>query len=254
MYRFFVSPELIQGEEILFPSDLAHQLQRVLRLRVGDRVLVLDGSGDEKEVELLEFERRAVRGRILSGRPNQNEPPYDLTLYCALLKGRKMEWVLQKGTELGVARFVPMLTARSVVGSLQAVSEAKLDRWEAIVREAAEQSGRGRLPRIAEARLLEAALAEARDEARRLLIPWEQEAATTLHAALDGLAPPPRLALFIGPEGGFERAEVDAAVTYGAQPVTLGPLILRAETAAIAVAAAIGYALGGWGARKGGRP
>ncbi|MBA3532942.1 MAG: 16S rRNA (uracil(1498)-N(3))-methyltransferase [Ardenticatenales bacterium] len=248
MHRFFVSEELIQGDNIFFPADLAHQISRVLRLNEGARVIVLDNSGTEREVELHSFAKRSVQGTVRAQRPTEREPRTHLTLYMALLKGKKLDWVFQKGTELGVSRFVPLLTRRSVVGSLQSLGDVKLDRWEAIAREAAEQSGRGRLPQIVEPQLLEVALGEVRASAALPLIAWEQERSKSLKEALhpvDG-SRPTRVALFVGPEGGFEENEVLSAQAYGAIPVSLGPRILRAETAMVAAATAILYELGDW--------
>lgn len=252
MHRFFVSEELIEGKEIFFPSDLAHQLARVLRLRPGDRVGVLDNSGVEYEVELHSFDRRSVQGTILGSHEPQSEPRLQLTLYMALLKGKKLDWVFQKGTELGITRFVPILTQRSVVGSLHSLGDVKLDRWEAIVREAAEQSGRARLPEVAEPQLFESALGEAQALGNVGLIAWEDEAGQGLKQLLQQieLPEPPRLALFVGPEGGFAAEEVARARTYGVQPASLGPRILRAESAMIAAATAIFYDLGEWEPRS----
>lgn len=248
MHRFFVSPELIREDEVFFPADLAHQIARVLRLREGERVVVLDNSGLEREVELHSFAKRSVQGTVRTTRPVLTEPRTQLTLYLALLKGKKLDIVLQKGTELGVARFAPLLTRRSIVGSLKDLGDAKLDRWESIVREAAEQSRRGRLPALAEPQLFEAALSEARTLGTHTLVAWEGAGGTPLRRALtppDG-SRPTRIALFIGPEGGFEENEVLTAQAYGALPVTFGPRILRAETAALAGAAAVLYEMGEW--------
>ena len=173
IHRFFIPDELIQGDEVFFPADMAHQIARVLRLQVGDTVLVLDGSGLERVVRLHEVAKRAAQGTVEATRPNRNEPRTHVTLYMALVKGKKMEWVLQKGTELGVSRFVPVLTDRSVIGSLDDVGDAKLDRWEAIVREAAEQSERARLPEVVEPQRFDVALGQARLAGGLLLLPWE---------------------------------------------------------------------------------
>lgn len=244
MHRFFVSPDRIRGEEVFFPEEIAHQLSRVLRLRDGDRVVVLDDSGAEYDVSLHSFGRRAVQGTIQATRPAGPEPRVRLSLFLALLKGKKLDLVLQKGTELGVARFVPMLSRRSVVNSLDRLRDAKLERWASIVREAAEQSGRGRLPEIAPPLAFDDALDEAQSAGGAALIAWEAPGGQTLREALS--ARPARVSLFIGPEGGFEADEVAAAQARGIAPVTFGPRILRAETAAVAGAAAILYELGEW--------
>ncbi len=247
MHRFFVPSEVIEGTEIFFPSELVQQLGRVLRLREGDRVIVLDNSGMEYEVQLHTFTKRSVQGTVQEARPNRNEPRTLLTLYMALLKGKKMDIVFQKGTELGVSRFVPIVTERSVMNSVDSLSDAKLDRWEAIVREAAEQSGRGRLPEVSEPLRFDVALDKVQRSEGLSLIPWEEGGQSLRGILAPGNGTPPtEVNLFIGPEGGFEEEEVRNAQAHGALPVTLGPRILRAETAALAAAAAIFYELGEW--------
>jgi 16S rRNA (uracil1498-N3)-methyltransferase len=250
MHRFFIAPELIQGDSVHFPADLAHQITRVLRLREQDRVIVLDNSGQEWEVELHSLGKRSVDGTLVARRPNLREPHTSLTLYIALLKGKKNDLVLQKATELGVTRFVPILTNRSVVGSLRDLSDAKVDRWESVVREAAEQSERGRLPIVSEPLLLDSALSEARQSEGLALVAWEEQAGQSIRQVLNQqVKPPTSVKLFVGPEGGFEEDEILHARAYGVIPVTLGPRILRAETAAIAAAAVILYELGEWESR-----
>lgn len=248
MQRFFISHELIKENKVFFPSDLAHQLSRVLRLREGARVIVLDNSGMEYEVELHSFAKRSVQGTISERRVVDSEPHTHLTLYVALLKGKKLDIVLQKGTELGVSRFVPFLSQRSIINSLKKLSDAKMDRWESIIREAAEQSGRGCLPELSDPQFFEVALSETRTTPALSLIAWEKAGGKSLKQLLkpvDGVYPT-RLNLFIGPEGGFEEQEILIAQAYDVLPITLGRRILRAETASIAAVSAILYELGEW--------
>ena len=241
MHRLFLSPDALNQEQVRFPAEATHQLTRVLRLREGDEVWVLTGDGMEHRVHLTALSRNEAHGRIVESRPNHTEPALDLTLYPALLKGKNLEWVLQKGTELGVARFVPVVTARSVADDVPQRRDGKLARWERILQEAAEQSGRGRVPALEPPLTFKEALAHA---ARSLiLLPWE-EGGQALRNALPETTRP--LALFIGPEGGFTVAEVDQARAAGARVVTLGPRILRAETASIAAVAAIMALRGEW--------
>lgn len=224
VHRFFLPPDSIRGDEVSIPDEQARQIRTVLRLRRGDHILVLDNSGMEYVVRL----RSSTEGSIEKLRRNETEPALRLVLYQGILKGPKLEFVLQKGTEIGIGRFVPVVTERSVAGE---PGESKQRRYDAIVREAAEQSGRGRIPEIAEAKTLADALTAAEG---KLVIPWEEEH----DRRLVGLraAPGETLSLFIGPEGGFSPGEVEAARSAGALPVTLGPRILRAETAAIVAA------------------
>lgn len=244
-HRFFVEPSILVGETVVLSGPLAHQLSRVLRLRPGERIILLDGEGQECEAEVEALQAHQAQVRILARRPAAGEPRHQVTLYQALLKGPRFEWVLQKGTELGIAAFVPILTSRCV--AVPQRPEAKLARWQAIVREAAEQAGRGRLPRVAAPLPFAAACAGVKEE--RAFLAWEGERDIGLRQALAGLegADGVSWALFIGPEGGFSAEEVALAQGYGIRPVSLGPRTLRAETAALAAAAALFFALGEWG-------
>ena len=248
MHRFFITNDLIQGNQVIFPADLSHQITRVLRLRQQERVVVLDNRGLEYEVELQTLSKRSVRGMICQTRSVQTEPQLYLTLYMALLKGKKLDWVLQKGTELGVCRFVPILTRRCVVPSLKQVKRSKISRWQEIVREAAEQSQRGHLPEVRMPHTFENAISEAKQSNGISLIAWEMRGGASLKKILNMASEPQRRAvnLFIGPEGGFEEQEIRLAKQQGVLPVTLGPRILRAETAALAAVTAILYEFGEW--------
>jgi len=222
MHRFFVDPQFISETDVSFPPEQAHQIRTVLRMTTGAGVVVLDNAGWEYDVTITAVSKNQVLGEITARRAAAGEPATYLTLYQAMLKRDNFEWVLQKGTEIGVSRFVPVVTARSVV---TAVKPNKLERWQRILTEAAEQCRRGRIPELTAPLPLDAAIATCTAEA--MLMPWEETTNTTLGSALVGQ--PRSVALFIGPEGGFDAAEVDERVTA----VTLGPRILRAETAAI---------------------
>jgi 16S rRNA (uracil1498-N3)-methyltransferase len=227
LHRFFLPPDSVQAGTVLFPVQISRQMERVLRLKPGDRVVALDGSGTEHTV-VLEAVGRTTSGSVESTCHNQAEPRTRLTLYQALLKGSKLELILQKCTEVGVSRFVPVATARAVPAE---PSTSRQGRFEAIVREAAEQSRRGRIPHIAGALQLQDALIEATTAGPTIFL-WEEEPSFRLeNVSLSGDRT--RLSLFIGPEGGFTAVEADAARTAGAHTVSLGPRILRAETAAI---------------------
>jgi len=184
---------------------------------------------------LAALAKQQATGRITAREPAGGEPPLPLILFQSLLKREKFEWILQKGTEIGVTRFVPLVTQRSLVQQT-AVKPAKMARWRKIITEAAEQCRRGRIPRLDEPRTLPAALAMLPADTLAL-IPWEEEQRRPLPDV--GNLTPAALALFIGPEGGFAATEVALALEHGCQSVTLGPRILRAETAALASAAVL---------------
>ncbi|MBX0326501.1 16S rRNA (uracil(1498)-N(3))-methyltransferase [Oscillochloris sp. ZM17-4] len=237
-YRFFVPPASFSGDTVrLGDADLARQLARVLRLGPGDRVLLLDGLGDAYEVELTDLGRDLVAGRVL-GRERAAEPAIDLTLYLAMIRPERFEWALQKGTELGARRFVPVQFARSLTADR--ADGRKAERWRRIIREAAEQSCRGRIPELAEPLSFSAACTAAATTNLPLIL-WEGQA-PPLRDLLRRPGPPPdSVAILSGPEGGVAPEELTAASERGIMPASLGSQILRAETAPIAAAAALCY-------------
>ncbi len=252
MHRFFLSPQNIQAGSVTFPPDLSHQIDAVLRLQSGQSVVVLDGQGQEYQVELTSVDHGSVSGRIVSRQLAAGEPPIHLTLYLALSRREKFEWMLQKCTEVGAATFAPVLTSRTLVQD-ERDTVKKLDRWQRILREAAEQSHRGRIPALREPLRFDAALQDAAHHDLKL-IPWEGEQSVTLRQALTsptGLAQTPgqrnpSAAIFIGPEGGFSEEEIQSARRAGFQPITLGARILRMETAAVVAAALLIYEMENW--------
>lgn len=239
MHRFFVTGSWKTGDEVVLVEPQAHQISQVLRLRPQTPITLLDNNGWAYTVTLTEVNKRLVRGRVTAHTPAPGEPATYLTLYLGLLKADKFEWVLQKGTEIGVSCFVPLITERSVV---QTVSPNKQARWERILTEAAEQSGRGRIPELLIPLSFADALAALPPNALAL-IPYEQEKSITLRAAMAAPSSRP-LALFIGPEGGWSENEISLAQGHGVVPVSLGPRILRAETAAVVAAALTLYEFG----------
>jgi 16S rRNA (uracil1498-N3)-methyltransferase len=212
-------------------------------MQPGDLIVVLNNSGRAWRVKLTEVGKTAALGKIVGQEQVQSEPELHLTLYQGTLKAQKFEWVLQKGTELGVSRFVPLICHRSVVRENTALAK-KEDRWQRIIREAAEQAGRGKLPHLAPAIPFDQAVRHTCAAPLRLML-WEEAAGPGLKTALRGVTAN-RVALFIGPEGGFTPEEAAAAQQAGFHVVKLGPRILRAETAGLAAAAAIMYELGEW--------
>jgi 16S rRNA (uracil1498-N3)-methyltransferase len=243
MHRFFVSPDQLSHHVVRFDEDQARQMRRVLRLRPGDRVVALDGQGKQYEVVLEEVAHARATGRLSEPAKATGEPSARLTLYQSLLRREKFEWVLQKGTEIGVAAFVPVVTRRSVVRDAEDVGPEKLGRWRRIIREAAEQSGRGLLPSLDQAMPLEA-LAGVADAHDARLIAWEGERDRTVRDALANREHPRDVALFIGPEGGYDTDEVRLVESWGGAAVTLGRRILRTETAALVGATLVLHELG----------
>ena len=236
MHRFFIPPGSIRGEHVDFPRPAAEQMRSVLRIASGERVVVLVDDGWECEVEVTRIGKGEAEGRLLDRRPNSREPRVALTLYQCLLKADHFEWVLQKGVEVGVTRFVPVVSERTVVRGETA--GRKRERWERIVVEAAEQSGRGHIPVLGEVMSASDAWADCAAHDFKA-VAWEEEHAVTLGSLRDdaGGRAPASIGLVIGPEGGFSPAEIEAAGRCGVPAVTLGVRTLRAETAAVVMAA-----------------
>ena len=240
--RFFVPLGSLRARNVTLGADLAHRLGRVLRLKRGDRVLLSEGGAREYEVQLTGVSPYAITGVVLAEREAQAEPEVSLVLYQSLIRANRFDLVLEKGAEIGVARFVPMITARSLVQGDGEPAAARGERWRRIVIEAAEQSGRGRPPRVDAPLPFEEAVRQARGVK---IMPYEGERARSMGAYLRGLSRLPDIvSLFIGPEGGFEDSEVDLAREAGAEIVSLGPRILRSETAGIVASALVLDALG----------
>ena len=238
MNRFFLPPESIQADLVSFPGEISHQIARVLRLLPGDTVAVLDNLGNEFQVLITVVDPKNVIGEVREKRQADGEPSVRLTLYLCLTQREKLEWVLQKCTETGVSDFVLVVSSRSVVQDT-ASTAGKMERWQRIVREAAEQCGRGRLPGLGTIMHIEEALKHGIYNNQRSLLAWEKEESQGLSAALRGLHNGERLGLLIGPEGGLSCEEVQAAQELGWQTVSLGKRILRMETAAMVASARI---------------
>jgi len=247
LHRFFVSPQAIRENRVVMRGTVVHQIRDVLRMKPGDAVILLDNSGWAYRAEIVTIDHEALRGRIVDKWKLESEATTRITLYQGLLKGQKFEWVLQKGTELGVAAFVPLVTARCIIGSLDDVTSARMERWQRIIVEAAEQAGRALLPHISPAMLFAHACEQAERSGALALIPYEGEHSYGLREALQSVPRSKEIHLFIGPEGGFADEEIALARERHIVPVSLGPRILRAETAGLAAVAAILYELGDLG-------
>lgn len=221
VHRFFVDPDTIRGDRFPLPDSVDRQVRTVLRLRDGARIVLLGGDGREAVCRLVDGATACV---VEERRTSLGEPRHLLTVVQAVLKGDGLEQVVQLGTELGVAAFELVVTERSVARD---ISPRRLDRLRSIAREAAEQSERGVVPAVSGA----VALAAALRPGSVLLLERHVE------RRLGDLEPPARVV--IGPEGGFSPAEVESAQRTGLILAGLGPRILRSQTVAVAVAAAV---------------
>ncbi len=205
----------------------SHHLVRVLRLGVGDRFLAFDGSGVEGLAEIVDL-KSGVRARLLESRYPAVEADTAVTLFLALVKGERFDWAVEKATELGVARLVPMATERTEV---RVPGEERQGRWQRLATAAAAQSGRVRVPQVAPPLSFFRALGEAARLERAVLLTPGGAPLTGPWGAT--------LALLVGPEGGFSEVELAAAASAGLATAGLGPRTLRVETAALAALARI---------------
>jgi 16S rRNA (uracil1498-N3)-methyltransferase len=239
--RLFLPPERLQGERVTLAGEEHRRVCRVLRLRAGDRITLFDGAGHECEAVLEAPGSRAVTAVVVGRRAAPPLVGPEVTLLVGLTKGERLELVVQKATELGVHRLVPVAAARAVPRLEAERAAGRRARWQTIAREAARQCGRADAPAIDEITPLAGALAGAPAGALKLLF-WEEAAGVPLRDCLPA-TPPAQVVLAVGPEGGFAPEEVAAAEGAGFHVVGLGPRILRAETAAIVAVALVGYAL-----------
>lgn len=246
MQRFFVTESGFEGDLVRLSAEQAHQVCHVLRLKAGDTIVALDGAGREFEATLTTVTGREAVGRIVARREATGEPAVQIALFQGLLAREKFEWVLQKGTEVGVSRFVPIQTERTLLRARQ-IDPKKLDRWQRIVTEAAEQSHRGRVPQIEPAVTFAQALARLGEFDRALIAATTGQARTLSEALGASDQPVASVVILIGPEGGFSDEETAQACKSGAIPVSLGQRILRTETAAIIAPALVLFALGQMG-------
>lgn len=247
MRRFFVPPENLRIDPVPLTEEIVHHLGAVLRLPIGAEILLLDGEGRHCRCRLESLGRRAGSARRLECW-REAEGALPVRLLQGLPKGDKMDLVLQKGTELGLSAFTPVLAERSVPVPAAERGEKRRLRWERIIREAAQQSRRAHLPRLGPVLPLAEALEACGEELRLLL--WEEESRPL--AEVLPAAAPRDVAVLVGPEGGFSAAEVAAARRAGFVPVGLGPRILRSETAGLAVAAVLQYLYGDLGSGRAG--
>jgi len=226
--RVHADGPLVTGNLIRLPTAGAYHVSKVLRLRPGAALVVFDGNGGEYRAEITRLEDGDVEVRVGDFSPGTPESPLQLTLVQGVSRSERMDWALQKATELGVAVIVPVLTARSVVRLDDKQIVRKQDHWKAIVASACEQCGRSKVPAVAAPQPLRDYLATSRKDGMRLVL------SPTGPASLAGLSSVPRkVELLIGPEGGLDDEELIAAQKASYMPVKLGPRVLRTETASV---------------------
>ena len=247
MHRFFVDKQNIHEEEQMIivddKEDVIH-ISKVLRLKTKDQIEICDGTQNEYIVEISEIEKSKIVSKILSYKEIGTEPKVQVSLYQGVPKGSKMELIIQKCTEVGIATITPIITDRTVVQLKdKKAEEKKTERWKKIAEEAAKQCKRGRIPSVMEPISFLDMLKDTQ-QYDLSMIPYENEALLGLKKILRSNPQTQKIAIVIGPEGGFEESEILAAKNAGIIPVTLGPRILRTETAGFIALGIVMYELG----------
>lgn len=242
MRRFFIAPDGVQQDTVVFDAELAHHMGTVLRLMPGEQVTVCTGDGMAYVVELEQFTKDSVTGRIIERLENQTETDVQIVLYQGMPKGDKLELIVQKCTELGVSAVIPVETSRSIVHLDGSKAAKKLERWQKIAQEASQQSKRVQVPTIGPYLSWKQCLQQLREQDGLTIVFWEDEQTKSLKTMLRSQEQKPaRINLIVGPEGGLSEAEVQQLREIGTVSVSLGKRILRTETAGMAGIAIVMY-------------
>lgn len=239
--RSYISESLLVGQELVLSELASNHLVRVLRLGLGDACVLFNGDGFDYQAKITSVAKRGAGVEIISSHAVTNESPVHITLVQGIARGEKMDWILQKATELGVQRIVPVITDRTEVKLDSERSDKKMNHWLGVVASACEQSGRARLPEIIEPCPLSH---------------WPQHDKNFNKFALDpngvfgfsdlATTKPIAVSLAIGPEGGFSERDLATLKAGGFQGLRMGPRILRTETAGPAAIAALNVLCGDW--------
>lgn len=248
MSKFFIDKNAINNElkSITITGEDVNHIKNVLRAVPGDIIVLCDQNGNDYFTSISIIEKEKIIANITDIVPNNTEPPVDITLFQGIPKSDKMDFIIQKCVELGVTKIVPVITERTIVkfnGTKDI--ESKTTRWQRICLEAAKQCNRGIVPFVEKPVKLYQSLETSGDYALNI-IPYEKESSTGLKSLIQSSIKG-KISIFIGPEGGFSEDEIKYALNKGVRPVTLGPRILRTETAGLAVLSMLMYQLGDMG-------
>lgn len=234
MPRFFVSPNQINGARAIIEGSDVNHIAKVLRMKIGEELTISDGTGYDYFCTISKLDNDAVFLDIQNKWESFSELPVKVTLFQGLPKADKMELIIQKTVELGVHEIVPVAMSRSIVKLDDKKASKKVERWQSISESAAKQAGRGIIPKVTEPMTYAKALEYAK-EMDSILVPYENaEGISYTKEIIGGLKDCRRVAIFIGPEGGFAESEIEKATEAGAKIITLGKRILRTETAGLA--------------------
>ena len=240
MPRFHCPQPLAVGETIALPDPVAHHAW-VVRLQPGAELTLFNGDGGEYLAQLAAVGKKSASARILAFVERDRELPYEITLAQALPEASKMDWIIEKAVEMGVAAIQPLAAQRCVVRLAGERAEKRQAHWQGVIVAASEQSGRNRLARLAPLDSFNGWIGQNDMHKRILLTPRASQALPEWARHL----PPQALTLLVGPEGGYTEQEEDAAIARGAIALSVGPRVLRTETAAIAAVAALNALWGG---------
>ncbi len=235
MPRFFVDPGQIKENEISVVGIDVNHIKNVLRMHAGDELEICDGKGTDYSCSIKSLDRDEIILDIKDSYPSDTELPKKIYLFQGLPKSDKMELIIQKAVELGVYEIIPTVTKRCIVKIDAKKEDKKIARWQQIAEAAAKQSGRGIIPEIKAPMSFKDALTYA-GTLDAALIPYEKaEGIEATRNIISGLNDKDSVAIFIGPEGGFEENEIEMAEQNGTKPITLGKRILRTETAGLTI-------------------
>ena len=240
MPRFYCPSPLLPGSTVDLPETVAHHLH-VVRQQPGDELVLFNGEGGQVHARLLEVGKRRAAAEVLAHQPVEAELPFHVTLAQGLPEGSKMDWIVEKAVELGVSAIQPLAARRSVVKLAGERADKRLAHWQAVVISASEQCGRNRLAAVAPLEEFKHWIAQPADQVVRILLSPRADASL---AQWTRATPPRAVCLLVGPEGGFSAEEEDAAIAAGALPLSMGPRVLRTETAGLAALAVLAA---GWG-------
>lgn len=243
MYRFFINENQIQdGYATISGSDVNH-IKNVLRMKEGERVYLSCGKDLEYECALEAFSADEIKAKILDVHGMETELKTEIILYQGLPKGDKMDFIIQKAVELGVSKIVPVQMKRCVVKLDEKKAKKKVERWNAIALSAAKQAKRGVVPEVSKVKGYQEALQEAKDLSM-LLVPYEEEKGISYTRELmEQAKEQSSIGIIIGPEGGFEKLEIQMARDAGGETLTLGRRILRTETAGMTMLSILMFTL-----------
>lgn len=244
MQNFFVIPSQVEKDKIFIEGSDVNHMKNVLRMHVGERLMISDGNNRRYLCEVAGYEEKLkAELRILEEQPADTELSSRIYLFQGLPKQEKMELIVQKCVELGVYEIIPVVTRRCVVKLDDKKAKKKTERWQQIAESAAKQAGRGIIPQVKEPVSLEEALRRAK-ELDVVLIPYElAEGIAETKRIIEAIEPGQSIGIFIGPEGGFEKEEAEYARKTGAKEITLGRRILRTETAGLTIVSVLMFHL-----------